>query len=510
MTRAEIAQRRQAYGGSIAVAVIGAIALLAACVWRKRLRLRHVFLFVGYYILVGWAIWFIVDIGLDEETCGPDAGTVAIKGGLEDYGFGRDKNLVVIDLTDIGGVRDIDADDKKPATMQTWVNGTLNTTYHIGVEIKGRLDYLQYKVGLSIETWDADGEDMDTTFTEFGFEREYEDYVLRREREGKEFVKDGALFFAQPQFYEHTMVEVVYLVGNEYTYEGVFYFVNNPAKKDSIPGATKFKPSKTPCEESTYIIEYEYKANKPGNLSGYPRLELKYPKQSKLEAAPECKAWLEALLTFQNASQLNWPSLADGFVLHQCMLGADMQGRSMISHVQDGQLRSGPAWDCEQRLIGIGSGKMSEWILYDDSARRDWWQTWLTRYTTEFQDAIRSSTMATTYNAAFVSTDALLRSQVASGYFKREEERFPCVKMLPLLDYERRWHDKRTDWVMSHVGSFTASDVVYIQSFWVVAIHWLIAGVSIFGFGVLVEAWHCACARKRASARHMWVLSVSV
>ena len=501
-TTARMLSNNAAYDLSIAVVVIGSLAIailfvMSFCSAPKnspKVHFGHVLMTIGYSIMFGLAIWFMAAIGrADDGVCGPDAGSVTLTGNLSDYGFGPDKHLIVVNLTDIGGIKNVHDDDKHVATMQTWINGTQTKQYTIGVEIKGTLPHLGYKAGLSIETREPSDpeEDLETTFTEFGFTREFEDYVLRRETADEAFVKDGALFRAQPDYYEHTMVEVVYLVGETYTYEGVFYFVNNPVKKDTIPGAKKFKPET--CDTSTYIIEWEYDANKPGNLSGFPNLELKYPKQSKLDKAPGCKSWLEQLLAFGNASQLDWRSLADGFVLQQSMLGIDMQHRSMVSHVLGGQLRSGPAWDAEERLIGINSARMSKWVVNDDGQHRTWWKTWLHQYPTKFEDGIRNSSMALTYNEAYQTTDALLRTHFASGYFEREQERYPCVKILKSLDQEQAWHQKRIAWVFSHVNSFTASKVTYIKtSNYDTERDLLIAGIVIFTIGVFVTlSLHC-------------------
>tara|TARA_B100000424_G_scaffold172002_2_gene132619 strand:+ start:2508 stop:4043 length:1536 start_codon:yes stop_codon:yes gene_type:complete len=474
---------------AIAVIVIWAIAVCAAIIllsFYRNTKVRYFWPLPGLTILFGVAVWFLTHYGAGEPTCGPDAGTILITKNLTEYGFGARKHLIIVNLTDLGGVGGIHDDDKKPASMQTWIDGKPNSTRLIGVEQKGKLlQGLSFKIGLSIETQDATGDGVDTQFTEFGFQREYEDYVLRREWDDKSFVKDGAIFNTQKEYYEHVMVEVIYLVGAVHTYEGVFYFVNNPVKKDSIPDAVKFKPSTTPCNESLYIIEWEHDANKPGNLTNYPQIELKYPKQSKLEAAPVCKQYLEDLLTFDNPSQLDFASLADGFLLHQMMLGFDLQYRSMISHVLGGQLRSGPMWDAEARLVSVDSSLMHHWVVYDDKWHRDWYKQWLERYTGAFESAIQTSTMPSRYSTAYSNTSALLKSQVALGFFQREEARHPCVNVSKALEDEQKWHDKRSAWVIENKKTFRATNVLYTKLPWDKVRDWIISGLTIFVAGLL-------------------------
>ena len=96
----------------------------------------------------------------------PASGAVATTQPLSSYGFGADKWLLVIDLSEIGSVDEIDLKDKEHATMQVWKGGAkLGTPYDIGIEIKGRRDRLKLNYGL--ELWKPDGTDAATGKVEY-------------------------------------------------------------------------------------------------------------------------------------------------------------------------------------------------------------------------------------------------------------------------------------------------------------------------------------------------------
>jgi len=440
-------------------------------------------------VCISYIVW------MSGAECGPYPGDVGMLGELSDHGFGTHKRLLVVNLTAMGGVANIPEDEKAYATMSTYVNGSLQNTYDIGVEHKGRGIEMRevrrnYKLGLGIETREWDGgewDGADTQMTEFGFQREYEDYVIRREYDDKSMVLDGALFLSQPAYYEYVMVEVVYVTDSAYTYEGVFYFVNNPAKRKAIPNAVKLDPPDNLVNETTYIIEHEPGTDDSCALAGHPDLECKYPKPSKLNKNNEtlaAKAYLESVLTFQNPSALNWSSLGDEFVAQQTMLGVDLQRRSMLYHIVNGQLHGGPRWDAEHHGWWA---QYDKWIILDAPRYLDWWEIWLEKYEGSFVNAIRASNALNQYSAAFSATEAQLRSDVAAGFFDREMDRWPCVDVLSILDKEAEWHHKRAAWMQPRLSTFKASDVTYMdRSMSNVRLHVAIAAIVLLVLGALL------------------------
>ena len=500
---------------SYSLIVIYVVLMVAACLTIGRKNKREftymwpsLFLFCGATMIAGMAIWYLAATSgntLAYAYEGPPVGTVPIEHDISAYGIGPAKHMMVINLTEIGGPQFIDYDDKTHAQMTTYVSGVKNTTYDIGVEIKGSGQCCGFKIALGIETWelDSDGEwdGKDTQISEFGFSREYEDYVIRRESSDPSMVLDGALLGAQPAYYDYTLVEVLYAVGETLTYEGTFYFVNNPAKKDSIPGAHKFKDTYPP-HEPTYIVEWEYDTDDSCGLAGHRHVECKYPKPEKLKNYPAAKVWLEQLLTFENASQLDFPSLADEFVTQQAMLANDMQYRSMMYHVHDGKLKGGPMWDAEPFSDGYFyhwkplAERYEEWVVLDDKYDMDWWVTWLKWYP-QFAAAVRSSSALDTYWNSYLAADAEIREYMTSGEFAREQARWSYPRMQE-LDKQLAWHTKRYNWMHTHIGSFTESKVTYYQQgYWI----WVIFTIafSLLGVGVILGCW-IACQKSASRA----------
>ena len=142
------------------------------------------------------------------------------------------------------------------------------------------------------------------------------------------------------------------------------------------------------------------------------------------------------------------------------MLGSDMQRRSMLYHIVNGQLQGGPRWDAEHHGWWA---EYDKWIILDGSRHMDWWEIWLHRYQGLFVNAIRASNALSEFSAAFNATEAQLRSDVAAGYFDREMARWPCVDVLSILDKEAEWHQKRAAWMRPRLATFKASDVTYMN-----------------------------------------------
>ena len=478
------------------VVSVYSVVLVLAVIWylvkpwkTKRAWASFVFLWSGASVMFSVGVWYLVNVSEPlQGPVGAAVGTVPIDRPLSDYGIGPEKRMILVNLTDIGGPQFIDDDDKAHATMATYVNGVLNTTYDIGVEIKGSGKCCHFKLALGIEMWELDDSEwdgVDRQVSEFGFAREYEDYVIRRESDDPSMVLDAALLGAQPDYYDYTMVEVLYAVHETITYEGTFYFVNNPAKKDSIPGAQKFKTSVAP-HEPLYIIEFELDTDSSCGINGHPDLECKYPKPAKLAAYPEAKQWVENLLTFRNASQLDFDSLAGEFVMQQAMLHHDMQDRSKLYHILNGRLKGGPLWDAEPPMdVWYMSlvDRYDQWVVLDDEYNLNWWKTWLKRYP-QFSAAIAASDALDAYWSSYQAADHMIRGYLLSGAFDRELSRWN-LPMQADLDKQLTWHRKRQVWMQSNLASFTERKVTYIDlAQWL----WTLFTVSmvLLGIGMLL------------------------
>jgi len=294
---------------------------------------------------------------------------------LDQLGAGPHRHMIVLNVTGIGGPANIPDDDKELAFMSLWRDGTLRGTRRIGLEMKGRSrKFKSTKYSYGLELWDDEDDGDADTIDEFGFTRKYEDYVIRTHR--SLFVHPMAQFIAQPEYYEYTLVDLVIANGSTYTYEGVHFFVNNPAKRRSIQGSQKAKGD-TPPSQATYIVEYESETDEECIK---PNFECKYPK-CKRPGDPKCKLLGNYSTYLRNAlanhTHMDWPSLGRAFMWDQLVLTADMQLRSVLYHVFEGTLRAGPMWDMEQSSLAPGDATRKTWAVFTASRRLQWYREWL-------------------------------------------------------------------------------------------------------------------------------------
>jgi len=331
---------------------------------------------------------------------------------LSTYGAGYDKHMIVMNVTEIGGADRIHDDDKGLAFMSLWVNGTMVSTRRIGVEMKGRSQvFLRNKFSYGLELWDEDNNGDADTLHEFGFTRKYEDYVIRSH--DKLFIHPMAQFLAQPEYYEYTMVDLVVLNGDIYTYEGMYFLVNHPSKRRSIPNNKKAKGSTAP-EDATYIFEYEYGTS---DECISPHFECKYPKDSKLTG--NYSVFLRDMIA--RRPHVNWTSVARAFVWDQMILTIDMQHRSQIYHVQDGHLNAGPMWDLEESRVAENSHVRQTWALREGDKYLSWYNEWVSTPAFVHEVAVNGSNYIDQYLYAVRNASA----RVLDMDLSRELHRFP-------------------------------------------------------------------------------------
>ena len=213
----------------VAYVVVALFVLWLAVLW-KRPRLRTNVTGVAFTtlgMLIAWGVatyWLSEHAYTQSSPCGDAPGTVDATLPLGSYGFGQHKRFIMINLTEIGSAQNIDDDDKLHATMSTFVNGTLQNRYDIGIEIKGTKAGGKWSYSVETQEWDNDDNEWDgddTEIAEFGFTRQYEDYVIRSQvNSDPAFVIERSNFVAQPLYYEHAMVELLFAFQDKVTYEG--------------------------------------------------------------------------------------------------------------------------------------------------------------------------------------------------------------------------------------------------------------------------------------------------
>ena len=160
------------------------------------------------------------------------------------YGFGAGRRLLVVNVSKIGGVEQIDANEKRHATMRVFGDSLRvgedaedgSTLYDVGFEFKGMSasglvpgTSRRIQGSYSFEIWEPDGEGgWQDAKEQLFFENAMEDFVLRSGALDPSLVRD----FASPDMagaaYERTLVELIFIQpGDVNTYEGVFLLAQN-------------------------------------------------------------------------------------------------------------------------------------------------------------------------------------------------------------------------------------------------------------------------------------------
>tara|TARA_B110000977_G_scaffold21606_1_gene25864 strand:- start:36 stop:362 length:327 start_codon:yes stop_codon:yes gene_type:complete len=95
------------------------------------------------FLFMSWLLFIMIMIACVSRifnfTAPKKSGSMGIKMRWDEYGFGEDKRLVVINLTDIGSVDNIHPADKRFATI-TWGDKDGFSTSTIGIELKGGIE----------------------------------------------------------------------------------------------------------------------------------------------------------------------------------------------------------------------------------------------------------------------------------------------------------------------------------------------------------------------------------
>jgi len=338
----------------------------------------------------------------------PFSGTVFTSDPLR-YGFGEKKNLIIINISLIGGVDKIHDDDKKHASLEYYENGFKMFNTSIGIELKGRgFDQHRYKLNYAFEfqacedTADTElecsewgGVDLDDLVPkdasgEFGAMGNFEDYVLRGEDGDPSFTRGDIGAALGPIPYNTKLVELVFMVNHQYTYEGVYILQPNIKKRDAyyhennyalnatgwgssgkMPKckASNVDPSGTTDQQVTQYEEqgglvFEY------SLHGSPRdtycvvseephtIEMGYPKCSKINTKDECRTarrrWVAQYSKMTDATSLpidvHVEAFADTMLLELVLLRLDFGFSSVFFQVPPGSkqpLLPGPIYDCD-------------------------------------------------------------------------------------------------------------------------------------------------------------------
>ena len=370
------------------------------------------------------------------DFCGNVTGSVHVaQNELASLGFGPDKRLVVINLTEIGSVHNVPLVTKEHATLQAWGNGSLIETRDIGIELKGSASgWGDPKWSMSFEFVELDGgewEDVDDDFPYYdmawsGNEEEWmpSDYVLRTDIRDASFASDYTTFKANPQNYKASFVELVYAINGIYSYEGVFLLVN-AVKRSSYQGP-KIKADKN-FSDISMLVENSGKStwkNEECRFSCETYLYSNYPKCSKWSGLEHHLNEFDTNICNMEMSFLDLNSTMKHFLFYQWALPIDMMKFSVYFYLKDGQLHGGPFWDitaCEMPLSDMNKW----WASANWLNTLDWWHRWLKypeyvqhikTYGLEYLDYLNQSLVAT--------TNEMLEFE-SNGYFDMDSVRWP-------------------------------------------------------------------------------------
>lgn len=274
---------------------------------------------------------------------------------VPDYGFGANKDLLVIDLSAIGGVDRLDLKDKQPATLYRYENGVPTLEHTIGIEIKGRSS--RSKLNYKFDFWEWDGDNKadanyllednweDTEADLFGTGQEYEEYFLRGGFLEPTLTRDEfaavsprvATETGMPDArYDTKLYELVFCVDGQCTYEGV-YLAMNEGGRDAIKNSQGWtvkgkKAKKEDCEDDDRVdkgmLIYEYTVQPHKTFEcGPEHIIPQYPKCKHMTEACSSlydrNAALYEAIGNETVGRVNIPAFADRFVFEQLMCGDD-------------------------------------------------------------------------------------------------------------------------------------------------------------------------------------------
>ena len=253
---------------------------------------------IGFlYILWRLILWFGYN-GL------PVSGSVQAKLEPGEYGFGPSKQLVMLDITNIGSVANIDESDKAHARM-SWSDIDNPIEWKdIGLEIKGSGLTERKKLNYDIELWEDKDENTtclspdtcdDRKEKIFQFSEKYEDFILRGSAEDPTFVREVFPFEAEGGILEHTLVEVLIKNGDTYYYEGVYIMLTKIGrrvleKRLHWEDDLGFEGKAENCDDDDYDIDHtaliaEFTNDIGTRLSKHPcplfvdySIKMRYPK----------------------------------------------------------------------------------------------------------------------------------------------------------------------------------------------------------------------------------------
>ena len=265
---------------------------------------------------------------------------------------------------------------KIPASMDLYIDGELNKSYNIGIEIRGSSSQFFEKKSYGVETWDANNEDIDTDLG--GFPEE-EDWILYGPFSDKSLIRNVLIFQlsnaigmygSRTDFYELTINDK--FLGTYVLMEKIKRDKNrvNISKNldEDISGGYIIKIDKPPDEGYTSANSFSSKFDTRGSYVGASEIKFLYTYPKSSEISNDQKNYIknylndfeEALLSsnFQDPElgyqkYIDIDSFVDFLILNEISKNIDAYRISTFMHKDKNQkLKMGPIWDFN---LGFGN-----------------------------------------------------------------------------------------------------------------------------------------------------------
>ena len=265
---------------------------------------------------------------------------------------------------------------KIPASMDLYIDGELNKSYNIGIEIRGSSSQFFEKKSYGVETWDANNEDIDADLG--GFPEE-EDWILYGPFSDKSLIRNVLIFQlsnaigmygSRTDFYELTINDK--FLGTYVLMEKIKRDKNrvNISKNldDDISGGHIIKIDKPPDEGYTSANSFSSKYDTRGSYVGASDIKFLYTYPKSSEISNDQKNYIknylndfeEALLSsnFQDPElgyqkYIDIDSFVDFLILNEISKNIDAYRISTFMHKDKNQkLKMGPIWDFN---LGFGN-----------------------------------------------------------------------------------------------------------------------------------------------------------
>ena len=265
---------------------------------------------------------------------------------------------------------------KIPASMDLYIDGELNKSYNIGIEIRGSSSQFFEKKSYGVETWDTNNEDIDTDLG--GFPEE-EDWILYGPFSDKSLIRNVLIFQlsnaigmygSRTDFYELTINDK--FLGTYVLMEKIKRDKNrvNISKNldEDISGGYIIKIDKPPDEGYTSANSFSSKFDTRGSYVGASDIKFLYTYPKSSEISNDQKNYIknylndfeEALLSsnFQDPElgyqkYIDIDSFVDFLILNEISKNIDAYRISTFMHKDKNQkLKMGPIWDFN---LGFGN-----------------------------------------------------------------------------------------------------------------------------------------------------------